>query len=254
MLTRARETDTFGSRHVFHDLLAYSCTFEDCDHGPFGSRSAWATHEHRHHLRSWSCPICHNDFDTEDHVTRHVATHHPSIDQGMIKEVVYAASPKLERVPLSRCAFCDDRQSWKGVQEQPFPLYSQAKHQDDRNDRDVLVSVPLYHRHISHHMEQLALFAVPPIADCNEDGDASDHSSNVATDQSATDHMLDAALEAFTEDLTRSSEDGVNTNRGTSGVKVELQEEPELGLPTVKSARLGWEQSHIVKVRTIVPD
>ena len=44
------------------------------------SLTAFASREQRHHLRSWRCPICHHDSDTQARVARHVAAENPTID------------------------------------------------------------------------------------------------------------------------------------------------------------------------------
>jgi hypothetical protein len=188
--------------------MAYSCTFEHCDHGPFGSRTSWTNHEQRHHLRSWRCPFCYDDFETQARVTRHVSAAHPSVDRTLVDELVIAASPKAERVPISQCPFCDDRHSWKSVLVQPSVFTSQAKARDDWVSRDELVSVALYHRHISHHMEQLALFAVPAVANDEEDGDTSDRSSQIALDEGVVVHKTSVHLPTLSEGHSISSQAG----------------------------------------------
>lgn len=126
----AHNSNTSCSRHVFQDLMAYTCTFEHCDHGPFGSRTAWAVHEQRQHLRSWRCPSCHDEFDTQTHAAKHVVAAHPSIDRALLDDLIHAASPLIEHVPISHCPFCDDRHLWKSVLESPRASTLQSKAQD----------------------------------------------------------------------------------------------------------------------------
>jgi hypothetical protein len=80
-------SDISHRRHIYDDLKAYSCTFEHCDNGPFGSRTAWAAHERRYHLRLWRCHICTERFDSHDHVISHVATEHPSVDTAITRHM-----------------------------------------------------------------------------------------------------------------------------------------------------------------------
>jgi hypothetical protein len=160
---------------VFDDLKAYICTFEECDHGPFRSRTAWAIHEQRQHLRSWKCPFCHEDFDTRALVAEHVAATYPSMDQNLLSDLIYAASPQVERVPMSQCPFCDDPVPWEGEFERPMFSNPQRKAHEQYIMRGEPVSVSLYHQHMSHHMEQLALFAVPALAHDDEDSATGDH-------------------------------------------------------------------------------
>jgi hypothetical protein len=201
------------SRHVFHDLMAYSCTFEHCDHGPFESRTAWAAHEQRHHLRSWKCPICHDNFEMQALAARHVAIAHTSIAKTLVDELVIAASPKVKRVPISQCPLCNDHHSEKSVLLQPTGFTSQARGQDGRSTHDNLVTVALYHRHMSHHMEQLALFAVPAVADDEEDGDTSDQTFQHTMDEGFMGYKPGAPIDTADADHTRSSGDVAQETR-----------------------------------------
>ena len=201
MLTSTRESDALCSRHVFQDLMAYTCTFNHCDHGPFGSRTAWAILEQRQHLRSWRCPICHDEFDTQTHTVEHVVAAHPSLDRALLDDLIHAASPPIERVPISQCPFCDDQHLWKGVLEHYSASTSQSKSQDQRSVLDESVSVSLYHRHMSRHMEQLALFAVPAAArdDDDEDSDTGDRFDQIVTGQTDKDDVSTTSIETVSE-------------------------------------------------------
>ena len=212
-IRRTNRSDIALSRHVFHDLMAYSCTFQHCDHGPFGSRTAWATHEQQHHLRTWRCPICHYGFDTENNVIRHVTAAHPSAIQGPVGELVHAASAQVERVSISLCPFCSDRHSWKGALEQALVPISLANAQDDRGIRDGFVSVSVYHRHVSRHMEQLALFAVPAVAGDDDESDTGDQSSRIATDEDAVASKSSAPIDPHSGDHTHSHQHGTRSPR-----------------------------------------
>jgi hypothetical protein len=180
----ARITDKAYSRHVFEDLVAYTCTFEECDHGPFGSLTAWTIHEQRQHLHSWKCPLCHEDFDTHALVVEHMAAAYPSVDQDLLGDLIYAASPQVEQVPISQCPFCDDSRWADHDFEGPVAFQPEAHDQGIMHDQSV--SVSLYHQHTSHHMEQLALLAIPAFAHDGKDS-ATDH--EVITNQSTMNRM-----------------------------------------------------------------
>ena len=196
-MSRTHKSDEPCSRHVFSDLMAYSCTFEHCDHGPFGSRTAWASHEQRHHLRSWRCPVCHSDFDTETRVGRHMAAEHPTIDQTLSSELIYRESPRTERVPISQCPFCDDRRLWRSVLSS-IALGDQS--QDEQNLHNTLVPVSLYLRHMSRHMEQLALVAVPSsTGDSDDEGEASDRGVRIASSLGDTIYSFEETHESVNE-------------------------------------------------------
>lgn len=151
-------------QHVFRDLMAYSCTFEHCDSGLFESRIAWKTHEIAEHRRDWHCPSCQHDFGTRDSVARHISAEHPDIEDELVHALVTAASPQHTSAKISDCPFCDDHQARSNI------LYQgPATVQREPISYDLPVSIDFYQRHLSRHMEQLALFAVPPADDDDED-------------------------------------------------------------------------------------
>lgn len=202
-LTSTRESDATCSRHVFQDLMTYTCIFKHCDHDPLGSRAAWAVHEQRQHLRLWRCPICHDDFATQTHTAKHVVAVHPALERALLDDLIQAASPPIERVSVSQCPFCDDRILWKCVLEGiPAPVL-QLKAQDKRIVLDESVSVSLFHRHKRRHMEQLALFAIPTAArdddDEDEESDTRGQFAQVATGQSDTDGVSSTPIETCSE-------------------------------------------------------
>jgi hypothetical protein len=97
------------------------------------------------------------------------------MDQNLLSDLIYAASPQVERVPMSQCPFCDDPVPWEGEFERPMFSNPQRKAHEQYIMRGEPVSVSLYHQHMSHHMEQLALFAVPALAHDDEDSATGDH-------------------------------------------------------------------------------
>jgi hypothetical protein len=231
---------------VFDDLKAYSCTFEYCDHGPFGSRTAWAAHERRYHLRLWRCHICKERFDAQDLVISHVNTEHRSIDTAITSALAYAESTEIERLPISQCPFCDDHHMWKSVVEPHASSSLQEIPEHEQAVRDTLVPTALYHRHMSKHMEQLALFSVPSAAndDDNEnaDGEAISRSSQAASDQS------DMAATAFAGQTDRPNNDSALDDVVIAG-------NDELDPPMQPPVNLqGWSLSDSTSDRTTRSD
>lgn len=151
-------------QHVFRDLMAYSCTFEHCDSGLFESRIAWKTHEIAEHRRDWHCPSCRRDFGTRDSVARHISAEHPDTEDEKVHALVTAASPQHTSAKISDCPFCDDHQARSNVLHP-----GRATVQREQTSYDLPVSIDFYQRHLSRHMEQLALFAVPPADEDDED-------------------------------------------------------------------------------------
>jgi hypothetical protein len=144
--------------------MAYSCTFEHCDSGLFESRIAWKHHELAEHRRDWQCPSCQIAFDTRGSVARHISTEHPATEDGLMYALVTAASPQHTSAKVSDCSFCDDYHASRNV------LHPQSVSVQQ-------VSIDVHQRHLSRHMEQLALFAILP----TDDGEDDDHDDDEAS-------------------------------------------------------------------------
>jgi hypothetical protein len=260
-------SDISHRRHIYDDLKAYSCTFEHCDNGPFGSRTAWAAHERRYHLRLWRCHICTERFDSHDHVISHVATEHPSVDTAITSALAYAQSSEIERLPLSQCPFCDDHHLQKGAAAPYASSTLQGFAEHDRAVRDTSVPLALYHRHMSKHMEQLALFSVPSAAndedDENEDGETGGRSSQIASDQNDTVHSARSTTEHSPVDYTRSAEDAIAAHEPELALnRAKLRHDSEIvreelpgGPETISPAKAflqGWNSSDQTSESTIL--
>ena len=166
-------------QHVFRDLMAYSCTFEHCNSGLFESRIAWKSHELAEHRRDWQCPSCRRDFETKDSVVRHLSAEHPATEDGLVHALVTTASPQHISAKSSDCPFCDD--------------YHASRDLLHRQPDDFQVSIDVHQRHLSRHMEQLALFAVPP----TDDGDGDDSDDD---DEASENDVISNVDEADDED------------------------------------------------------
>lgn len=153
--------------------MAYSCTFENCDAGLFESRVAWKNHEIAEHRREWRCPSCQCDFGSRVAVARHVSAEHLTTEDGLVYALVTAASPPHISARISDCPFCDDYHT------RPDPIHpGPVTIQQEHSRYDPSVSIDIYQRHLGRHMEQLALFAVPPVADDDEDDEDGDDDSH----------------------------------------------------------------------------
>jgi hypothetical protein len=144
--------------------MAYSCTFEHCDAGLFESRVAWKNHEIAEHRRDWRCPSCPLDFGTRISAARHMSVEHPATEDGLVYALITAASPQHASAKVSDCPFCHDYHA------RPDPIHpGPVTIQQEHSWYDLSVPIEIYQRHLGRHMEQLALFAVPPVADDDED-------------------------------------------------------------------------------------
>jgi hypothetical protein len=151
-------------RHAFADLMAYSCTFESCDRVSFGSLSAWATHEKIEHLRDWHCPICKDSCGSRSLLMAHIFDSHQLSGEALSYGQINNASPPIETA--ARCPFCDELESSERVPSLSNPRGTSINQKSMRTDS--------YQRHLSHHMEQIALLAKSASVEEDEVGDDSD--------------------------------------------------------------------------------
>jgi len=144
LLTKNVSNDRRWKKHVLEDLQPYVCTYGDCelyDHF-FESRDAWFKHEAQQHRTKWSCNIDgHMEHDSEGHFLLHMRTDH---DQNF-DEVQFSLVKSMFRRPTNSlegmCNLCC-RQS--------------------NNLRS----------HLSRHLQQIAIFALPRVTETAGSGQA----------------------------------------------------------------------------------
>jgi hypothetical protein len=90
-------------------------------------------------------------------------TEHSTLDTQLVYEIIDAVSSPIERVGLGECPFCDDRSL-----RDTFIDRNITKTEGASDVEAGSVSTDLYQRHLSYHLEQIALFAVPSAADEEE--------------------------------------------------------------------------------------
>ena len=127
--------------HVFADLRPYICTFANCskEMAQFTSRAAWADHEFTEHriIRSWSCPECAKQCESEQEWDVHLEEYHQQTFSGPKYQVALSmACNTLERpVSSEACPLC-----------QVIPGKARGE----------------FVKHVGRHMEEIALMALPP--------------------------------------------------------------------------------------------
>lgn len=127
--------------HVFADLRPYICTFANCkmELAQFTTRLAWADHEFTEHraVRSWSCPECPIECDSESEWAQHLLECHGRTFSGpkyqIAKEMAYSTQAKPAE--NEQCPLC---QVILGKSRREFV------------------------KHVGRHMEEIALMALPP--------------------------------------------------------------------------------------------
>ncbi|KAI0869690.1 hypothetical protein GGS24DRAFT_511705 [Hypoxylon argillaceum] len=141
-------------KHVFRDLQPYMCLDPLCltpDH-KFSRRSDWTYHMKQVHWRVWQCPYeCQKLLDTSNKFLRH------------IQEAHYKYSSLREQDTFETMCSQEDPKKASG----PCPFCSEVG----------IRSSTQYSKHVGHHLEQLALFALPVIS--NGDDESGDQKPDV---------------------------------------------------------------------------
>lgn len=153
ILSRECLSDSYSfSVHLINDLQPYHCTYPDCTdrHRLYGNRKEWLIHENQHR-RVWRCAVDQKEFETQPEYISHLESEHKdNIDEMGTPELV-AAAVTASLYPHRDCPFC--------------PLAFQ--------------DVTQMHKHVTYHLERLALFALPGIdEEGDEDEDRSERSSD----------------------------------------------------------------------------
>ncbi|KAK2929217.1 Protein kinase domain [Fusarium oxysporum f. sp. vasinfectum] len=98
-------------RHVFRDLQAYVCTFDNCEAPDvlFETRQDWVQHEFENHRREWHCnDPKHNPYNSETEFIKHMKASH----ELQLPEPQLLSLAKLCERPSSAdtviCPFCRD--------------------------------------------------------------------------------------------------------------------------------------------------
>lgn len=135
--------------HLIHDLQPYHCTFERCHDSNriYGTRQEWLEHESLH-TRVWHCAVHGEEFETQPEYTAHLHEKHPEQKAEYFSPELIAAvvGPSLR---LHRdCPFCPTASSEASALQ----------------------------RHVTFHLERLALLALP--ADDEDEIDKSEKASD----------------------------------------------------------------------------
>ena len=170
-------------RHAFQDLKAYTCTGQGaCDSRLFGDSQSWLDHELQCHRQQWVCILCQqgpfrNKTKYEDHLTQRHGEFVAGNDQ--LTAFVSAGLRAVDVIPARDCPFCDEwADSVQSILLQSDPA--------SLGDVAIAVDPKQYRRHISQHLEQLALFALPR----HSDGDGNDNTNGGANlSRSTANHL-----------------------------------------------------------------
>ncbi|KAI9887960.1 MAG: hypothetical protein M1823_000217 [Watsoniomyces obsoletus] len=162
------KSDHAWKKHVFSDLRPYVCTDGDCGLRLFSRRHEWFDHELELHRKEWFCDTCQRSFerskDYEEHLRRQ---HYKDLPENQLEALVEMSERPLEAIPVSACPLCDD---WEEslINKQAFP-------DTDPSTATRVVTSRQFRNHLAHHLEQIALFALPKRHEEEISEDSSQH-------------------------------------------------------------------------------
>ena len=167
-------TEQIRRMHVFSDLKPYICTFSGCslELVQFSTRAQWADHEFSCHrfVEDWCCPFC-SSKDVQDrqgceqHLERSHGIQHPEL-------AYWANRARTKRARMmhgEECLLC-----------RTFPAES----------RQAFI------KHCCRHMEEIALMAMPEIADDGSEGDEDNPDGDRSTRSSGHSAYISSINEA----------------------------------------------------------
>ncbi|KAI1759182.1 hypothetical protein GGR53DRAFT_524068 [Hypoxylon sp. FL1150] len=137
--------------HLIHDLQPYHCTYKDCPdpHRLYGTRQEWLDHESQH-TRVWHCQGHGEEFETQPEYVEHLKTSHPETTPEHFSPELIATVVGPSLKPYRDCPFC------------PTAFSDTVEMQ----------------KHITFHLERLALIALTPLAGGGSDEDSSGRPSD----------------------------------------------------------------------------
>lgn len=158
-------------KHAFTDLRPYVCTWEHCDVKIFADRRDWFEHELKCHRQRWPCQFaCQTEFKTVLMYQTHLKqTHLFGISDDQLAVIAQASARSVNAILAADCPFCDE---WHASLQTANPTL----------DSGPISVTPLQFRHhVGHHMQDLALFAIPRgYLEAREPGTGSTVGSQVA--------------------------------------------------------------------------
>lgn len=137
------------SVHLIHDLQPYHCTFERCNDSNriYGTRQEWLEHESLH-TRVWHCAVHSEEFETQPEYTAHLHEKHSEQKAEYFSPELIAAAVGPSLRFHRDCPFCPT----------------------------AFAEASALQKHITFHLEQLALLALP--ADAEDGIDKSETASD----------------------------------------------------------------------------
>lgn len=155
-------------KHVLADLRAYVCTIDGCSSGLFEDKDDWMRHEMDVHRRQWSCSTCgKKSFQSAQDLELHMCRKHDAgaLPEAVLTQVAAASSQPMSEISASECPLCN--QLDQDMRSEMMRLGTGVP-----PSTAIMVPAKKFEDHLAEHLEQLALFAIPPAVDGNVESDS----------------------------------------------------------------------------------
>lgn len=132
---------------------------------------SWIEHEFESHRQEWCCHFCADFSLSENAFKDHLASVHAlKATSQQISILCRAAHRSKQEIGAIKCPVCDE---WEKNLHEINPHIPEG--------HSVPVSREHYRKHVGRHMEQLALFAIPPhMNEAESDGPCGSHQAALA--------------------------------------------------------------------------
>jgi hypothetical protein len=184
-------------KHAYSDLKPYVCCCGkgECDLELFSSRNTWFTHELENHRYHWICFLCQQEPLTSlARFQSHIRNKHVEIPVGQILEIAQVCKTPLKYISAIDCPFCDE-----------FEAKAREKGGTMVGTEVVVVPAVIFRRHVSAHLEQVALFSLGPQNQPDEDmenGSVESRSDGSVRDAVVMEHFFNDQEEFEQDDPT----------------------------------------------------
>ncbi|KAK3720811.1 hypothetical protein LTR37_003474 [Vermiconidia calcicola] len=154
------ENNRAWRQHVYEDLPPYVCMYSECITADrcYSRRRDWQRHQINMHNRYWSCAFCSAEIHSELSFQEHLVGHHgQGPERSILQTLTDACAVSSQEVPDLSCPLCKTTQP----------------------------SSKRWFKHVGHHLEQLALHALPQHVMGSETEDDEDEHAIEGSDRSA---------------------------------------------------------------------
>lgn len=131
----------------------------------FGDRDTWFSHELKHHRSLYVCKHCESPYTAAKLLEQHIINEHRQYSYEETQSLIEHGKLVPSQLKAEDCPFCDD---WASILSQRRQR-TDGKTSSDIEERDTLVSLTHFKRHVATHQEQLAIFALPRTVDDEEE-------------------------------------------------------------------------------------